>query len=91
MPKMLITDTCIVNYNDDRGGVAEQAASIVDVSRDTALALVRAHRALYTNKADDPDKTGRNTASKDEIALAAQVRADRDAADKAASKEGQGE
>lgn len=70
MPKLLITENCIVNYGDDRGGVDQAAGDGVDVSKDTARALVTAGRALYINKADDPDKGGRNTATKDMLKAA---------------------
>lgn len=70
MPKILITDSCLVSYGDDRGGVHQDAGDPVDVSKDTALALTRANRALYANKADDADKSGRYTASKEMLAAA---------------------
>ncbi|MDO9596732.1 MAG: hypothetical protein Q7J47_03330 [Azoarcus sp.] len=70
MPKQLIIEACLVNYGDDRGGVGQSAGDIVDVPRDTARGLATAGRALYINKADDPDKSGRFTAPKDMIKAA---------------------
>ncbi len=74
MPKMLVIDTCIINYQDDRGGVAETSGSIVEVTKDTARALLDANRALYVSKTDDPDKHGRNTASPEMMKAAADMR-----------------
>ena len=68
--KVLITETCLVNYKDDRGGVVESAPAFVDVPKDTAGMLVGAGRALYTVKTDDPDKAGSNTANKDMLEAA---------------------
>lgn len=79
MPKMLIIEACLVNYGDDRGGVHECAGAQIEVGKDAATALVQAGRALYTDKKDDPNKTGANTASKEMIAAA-------EAAVKAAAK-----
>ena len=62
MPKILIIETCIVNFGDDRGGVVESVGATVEVNKDTARDLTLANRALYLNKTDDPDKHGRNTA-----------------------------
>jgi hypothetical protein len=71
---MLVIDTCIINYQDDRGGVAEAAGSIVEVTKDTARALIGANRALYVVKTDDPDKHARNTASPEMLKAAADMR-----------------
>ena len=71
MPKILITQTCIVNYGDDRGGVGESFGATVEVNKDTARDLCVTGRALYTRKEDDPDKSGRNTASPEMIKAAA--------------------
>jgi hypothetical protein len=54
MPKQLVISPTQINY--------------VDVSKDLGIALMRANRTLYINKADDPDKSGRNTASKEMLA-----------------------
>ena len=70
MPKLLIIEPCLVNYGDDRGGVHQSAGDLVEVSKDVANALVRPGRALYVAKADDPDKGGHNTASKDMLKAA---------------------
>lgn len=70
MPKLLITEATLVNYGDDRGGVHEDAGALINPGKDTADALVRIGRALYVEKKDDPDKSGRNTASADMLAAA---------------------
>lgn len=70
MPKMLIIESCVVNHGDDRGGVHQSAGDMPDMPKDPARALVTAGRALYINKTDDPDKQGRNTASRDMISAA---------------------
>lgn len=70
MPKILIIETCIVNHGDDRGGVVETVGSNIEVNKDTARDLCTTGRALYVNKADDPDKSGRNTASPEMIKAA---------------------
>ena len=57
----------------DRGGVHQSAGDLVEVSKDVANALVRPGRALYVAKADDPDKGGHNTASKDMLKAAEQM------------------
>lgn len=63
MPKLLVIEPCIINFGDDRGGVDCAAGDIVEVQKDTAAALARVNRTLYVDKKDDPDKTGRYTAS----------------------------
>lgn len=68
--KQIIIEACIVNFGDDRGGVGQAAGDIVDVPKEAARTLATAGRALYTNKADDPDKSGRFTASKEMIKAA---------------------
>lgn len=70
MPKLLIIEACLVNFGDDRGGVDQAAGDIVDVSKETARALATAGRALYVSKADDPDRSGRHTATKDMLKAA---------------------
>lgn len=70
MPKMLITEACLVNYGNDAGGVHESAGAMVEVSKDVANALLQVNRALYIDRKDDPDKNGRNTASKEMIKAA---------------------
>ena len=71
MPKQLVIEPCLVNYADDRGGVGQSAGDIIDVPKDTARALALAGRTLYVNRIDDPDKSGRFTATKDMLAAAA--------------------
>lgn len=70
MPKQIIIEATQVNYGDDRGGVHHDAGEIVEVPKDTGIALMRAGRSLYVNKSDDPDKSGRNTASKEMLKAA---------------------
>lgn len=70
MPELLIIEACVVSYADDKGGIHQDAGDKVNVNKETALALTRAGRALYTNKADDADKHGRYTASKDMLKAA---------------------
>lgn len=68
--KIIIIDSCQVNYGDDRGGVHEESGSIVDVSKEMAGRLTAANRALYVDKKDDPFKDGRFTASADMVKAA---------------------
>jgi len=70
MPKILVIEPCLINHGDDRGGVDHAAGDMGDVPKDVAAKLVAAGRVLYVNKADDPDKHGRNTASKDMLKAA---------------------
>ena len=74
MPKQLIIESCLVNFNDDRGGVHCAAGDIVEVPKATAIDLSRAGRTLYVEKKDDPDKHGRYTASGDMLKAAADMR-----------------
>lgn len=74
MPKILIIEACLVNYGDDRGGIHQDAGDQIEVGKDAALALTRAGRALYVSKADDADKSGRYTATKDMLQAAAAAR-----------------
>lgn len=74
MPKVIITEGCLVNYGDDRGGVHEEQGAICEPSKDVARHLAIIGRALYVSKADDPDKAGANTASP-ELVRAAQAAA----------------
>lgn len=75
MPKQLIIEPCLVNHGDDRGGVDYAAGKIVDVLRDDAYKLAQAGRALYVDRKDDPDRSGRYTASKDMLQAAAELAA----------------
>ena len=63
--KLLILETCLVNFGDDHGAEVVEAPAIVDVNKDTARALIAPGRALYTQKADDPEKGAPNTAPAD--------------------------
>lgn len=85
--KVLITETCLVNYKDDRGGVVELAPAFVDVAKETAAVLVGAGRALYTIKTDDPDKAGSNTAPREMLEAAKAFILSREKAEKAAAAE----
>lgn len=70
MPKILITEATLVNYGDDRGGVHQSIGDLPTVPKHVALDLVRANRALYADKADDADKGGRNTATREMLKAA---------------------
>lgn len=70
MPEMLITEPCLVNHGDDQGAVHQAAGDKVTVHKDVARGLVSANRALYTDKKDDPDKQGRNTATREMLKAA---------------------
>lgn len=63
--KILILETCLVNFGDDHGAEVIEAPDIVDVNKDTARALIAPGRALYTQKTDDPEKGAPNTAPAD--------------------------
>jgi hypothetical protein len=75
MPKVLITTPVLINFEDDRGGLHHDAGDTPVVPKDTALALVRADRALFVSKSDDPDKSGRNTATAEMLKAAADLAA----------------
>lgn len=70
MPKLLIISPTLVNYKDDRGGVAHDSGEVIDAPQDVAKVLIRTNRALYVNKTDDPDKAGINTAPADLVTAA---------------------
>lgn len=78
--KILIIETTIVNFGDDRGGQVIEAPNWAEVNKDTAKAVVLAGRALYTNKADDPEKGAPNTASPEMLKAATDAIAERDKA-----------
>lgn len=63
MPKQLIIEPCLINFNDDQGGIAHAAGDIVDVPKATANTLAHAGRTLYIERKDDPDKNGVHTVS----------------------------
>jgi hypothetical protein len=77
MPKQLIIAACLINFGNDRGGVHCEAGEVVDVPKATAIDLARMGRTLFVDKADDPDKNGVHTASKDMLKAAADMRATR--------------
>ncbi len=69
MPKVLVLETTMVNYHDDRGGVVAEAGTLIAVDAAQALTLARFGRVLYTTKGDDPTK-GQLTAPGEVIELA---------------------
>lgn len=72
MPKMLIIAACLINLEDDRGGVDHAQGDIVDVpKKDTAKVLAENERALYVDKSADHTKEGRYTASEKMLKAAA--------------------
>lgn len=73
MPKILLLESCSVNYGDERGGVIENAGALVSVLPSQAAMLVNIGRALYAAKGDDPTK-GLKTAPA-EVVKAAEARA----------------
>jgi len=78
--KLLILETCLVNFGADAGADVVEAPAIIDVTKDTARALVNSGRALYTAKADDPEKGAPNTVSPEmlkaaQAAIAAKAKA----------------
>lgn len=80
MPKQIVIESCQINHGDDRGGVHHDAGEIVDLSKGTAIDLARAGRTLYIDRADDPDKNGNFTASKEMVkAVQAMAKAKEDA------------
>ena len=86
--KILILAACLVNMGDDKGGQHTDEGEIVDPPKDVANKLVSYGRALYINKADDPDKAGANTASKDLIQAAYASKTAKEKAAKAAAAGG---
>jgi len=73
MPKILIIEACLVDFADDTGGQHQEVGAMPTVPKDLAADLVKARRALYCDKADDFDKAGHNTASKDMLKAAADI------------------
>lgn len=73
MPKILITESTLINYGDDRGGVHHGVGDLPDVPKAIAADLVRSSRALYAVREDDTDKSGRNTATKEMLTAAAAI------------------
>lgn len=69
MPKVLVLEPVIVNYHDDRGGIAAEAGTLITIDAAQAQALARFGRVLFTSKGDDPTK-GQQTAPADVVALA---------------------
>lgn len=63
MPQVLIIESCLVNFGDDRGGVDCAVGEFVSPDKGTALTLAQAGRALYADRKDDPSKAGVHTAS----------------------------
>lgn len=73
MPKIIIIEACLVDFKDDKGGQHQEVGAMPTVPKDIAADLVRSNRALYADKADDFDKGGRNTATKEMLKAAEQV------------------
>ena len=71
MPKILIIEACLVDFADDAGGQHQDVGAMPIVPKDLAADLVKSRRALYCDKADDFDKAGHNTASKEMLRAAA--------------------
>lgn len=69
MPKVLVLEPVVVNYHDDRGGIAEEAGTLINVDAAQAQSLARFGRVLFVNKGDDPTK-GQQTAPESVVALA---------------------
>lgn len=70
MPKILIIEPTLVDYQDDRGGQHADVADLPEVPKAIAAKLVEVGRALYTDRKDDPTKTGQFTASADMVKAA---------------------
>lgn len=70
MPKILIIEACLVDFADDAGGQHQDIGAMPTVPKDLAADLVKTKRALYCDKADDFDKAGHNTASKEMLKAA---------------------
>lgn len=62
MPQTLIIAACLINFEDDRGGLHHAEGEIADVPKETARKLAEAGRLLYVSKADDHTKAGLFTA-----------------------------
>ena len=86
--KILIIAACLVNVGDDAGGQHAEQGDMPEVPKDVAVKLVGSGRALYTDKKDDPDKAGANTASKELIRAAETAKAEKEKAAKAAAAGG---
>jgi hypothetical protein len=84
--KQIVIEATQINYGDDRGGLHQDVGDIVDVPKAEAAKLAQAGRCLYVDRKDDPDKTGRHTATKDMLRAAAELAAAK-AKDKAAKTE----
>lgn len=68
MAKIILTDNCVVNFRDDRGGQHHQIGERLDVPNDEATSLVRMGRAKFLDKASDFDKKhASNTATAEDI------------------------
>ena len=92
MPKILIIEPTLVDFQDDRGGQHADVADLPDVPKAIAAKLVEAGRALYTDRKDDPTKTGQFTASSDMVKAAkamALARAELDGAAQQPAGEGE--
>lgn len=91
MPKILIIEPTLVDYQDDRGGQHADVADLPEVPKAVAAKLVEAGRALYTDRKDDYTKTGQFTASADMVKAAramAKARAEMTAGEQQPAGEG---
>ncbi|HSD36087.1 MAG TPA: hypothetical protein VLC92_01180 [Rhodocyclaceae bacterium] len=70
MAKLVLLETIVVNYGDDRGGVIESAGDLITVTKETGIELTNHGRALYTRKGDDHSKGGLLTAPADVVSAA---------------------
>lgn len=78
MPKVLITESCLINRGDDRGGVHCEVGEIAEnVPKDIAVDLARMGRVLFVDSTDDPTKGNTLTASKEMLKAAADMRSAR--------------
>ena len=71
MPKMLILESCVASNNPEHGPQHAAAGDIVSVSVSEADTLAKIGRALYTDKKDDPNKSGYHTADAELLKAAA--------------------
>lgn len=74
MPKQLVIEPCIVNYQDDRGGVHADMGDEISPNTEQALKLAQMHKAVYLSADDDPTK-GRYTIRPDLAAAKAAAEA----------------
>ena len=44
--KILITESCLVNFGDDRGGIHQDVGDMPDAPKEVAAGLIRSNRAI---------------------------------------------